>query len=174
MSKADAATAAFLADTEASNAMPWQSFTPANELVNDQEYYCVATWGIMSLMAGPAFWSKTGQINNSIARLPRGQCVGSTVAVRFAWPFSFVAETLTVWHDPKYSKDFFQSDTHTEGMKALQGRVEFRAHRVWVKSSDLPQAGHSGSTSRFWTAVKTGQQFRKVEPPFWPGSGAPR
>ena len=90
----------------------------------------------MGLMAMPAFMSKTDQINNLFARLPRGQCVGYAVQVRLARPNwtspGFVAETLTFWHDPMYSKEFFKSDFHKEGLKALRGRVEFRAHRVWV------------------------------------------
>eukprot|EP00242_Pyramimonas_sp_CCMP2087_P009014 CAMPEP_0198202960 /NCGR_PEP_ID=MMETSP1445-20131203/6189_1 /TAXON_ID=36898 /ORGANISM="Pyramimonas sp., Strain CCMP2087" /LENGTH=162 /DNA_ID=CAMNT_0043874131 /DNA_START=341 /DNA_END=829 /DNA_ORIENTATION=+ len=162
MSK-EAATAAFLADKKASLAKPWQSFTSNEELDADKEYYCVATWGIMSMMAAPAFWSKTIQIKQSVAELPRGQCVGMSVAVKLAWPFSFVAETLTVWHDRKHSTAFFKSDVHKDGMNALRGRVEFRAHRVWVKGSDLPVDGNFSSTSEFWTAVKTGEKFRKVE-----------
>eukprot|EP01047_Picozoa_sp_COSAG01_P125337 COSAG01_NODE_54377_length_332_cov_1.081545_1_plen_104_part_01 len=98
MPTAEVATAAFMADKTASNAMPWQSFTPAAELDADKEYYCVATWGVLSLRAAPAFWSRTTQIKRSIAELPRGQCVGVSVAVRCACPFDFVAETLTVWH----------------------------------------------------------------------------
>ena len=163
MSNADAATAAFQADKTASNAMPWQSFTPAAELDADKEYYCVATWGILSLTAAPAFWSRTTQIKSSIADLPRGQCVGVSVAVRTAWPFNFVAETLTVWHGRQHSTAFFRSDVHRQGMQALQGRVEFRAHRVWVKAEDLPVPGNASSTKQFWAAVKTGEQFRKVE-----------
>ena len=73
---AEAATAAFLADTAASNAMPWRSFTPTAELEPEKEYYCVATWGVMSLAAAPAFWRRTTQI--SVAGLPRGQCVGES------------------------------------------------------------------------------------------------
>jgi hypothetical protein len=163
MPKSDAATAAFLADKcAAAVVMPWQSFTPVDELNKEEEFYCVSTWGIMSLTAMLAFWSKTGEINALIARLPRGQCVGYTRSLRLAWPFSFVAETLTVWHDREHSKAFFQSDVHRDGMKALQGRVEFRAHRVWVKGSDLPQPRNAASTSKFWTAVKSGEHFRKV------------
>jgi hypothetical protein len=55
MSNAEAATAAFLADKKASLAKPWQSFTSNEELDADKEYYCVATWGIMSVMAAPGF-----------------------------------------------------------------------------------------------------------------------
>lgn len=163
MSKAEAATASFLADKKASSfAKPWQGFTSNAEIDANKEYYCVSTWGIMSMMAAPAFWSKTVQINQSVAELPRGQCAGISVAVRMAWPLNFVAETLTVWHDRKHSTAFFKSDVHKEGMKALQGRVEFRAHRVWVKGSDLPVDGNFSSTSEFWSAVKTGEKFRKV------------
>ncbi|KAK3248849.1 hypothetical protein CYMTET_41700 [Cymbomonas tetramitiformis] len=163
MSKGEAATAAFLADKKTSLAKPWQSFASVEEIDADKEYYCTATWGIMSLMAAPTFWSKTRQIKESVAELPRGQCVGISVAVTPKWPFNFVAETLTVWHDRKYSTAFYKSELHREGMKALQGRVEFRAHRVWVKGSDLPVNGNASSTSEFWTAVKMGEKFRKVE-----------
>jgi hypothetical protein len=162
MPSAAAADAAFLADKTASNAMPWRSFSATHELDASSEYYCVATWGIMSLAAAPAFWSKTGQINAAIAQLPRGQCVGYSVAVRTAWPFNMVAETLTVWHDRKYSTAFYKSDAHRQGMQALQGWVEFRAHRVWVKPADLPLPGDASGTRRLWTAVKLGEQFRKV------------
>lgn len=163
MSAAEAATAAFEADTTASNAaMPWQSFTTTTELEADKDFYCVATWGILSLAAAPAFWSRTTQIKRSIAELPRGQCVGVSVAVRAACPFNFVAETLTVWHAREHSTAFFRSDVHRRGMQALQGRVEFRAHRVWVKASDLPLPGNAASTRQFWTAVKTGEQFHRV------------
>ena len=168
MSKADVATAAFLADKQAGGAgmRPWQAFTRAEELDSDEEFYCVSTWGYMGLAAMPAFWSKTAQINAEIAGMPRGQCVGSAVTAKLAWPTwrtcGFVAETLTVWTDPKHSKAFFRSDAHREGMKALRGRIEFRVHRVWVKAADLPLAGDAASTSRFWAAVKSGVRFRKV------------
>eukprot|EP00286_Rhodomonas_abbreviata_P025761 CAMPEP_0181310924 /NCGR_PEP_ID=MMETSP1101-20121128/12855_1 /TAXON_ID=46948 /ORGANISM="Rhodomonas abbreviata, Strain Caron Lab Isolate" /LENGTH=162 /DNA_ID=CAMNT_0023417605 /DNA_START=305 /DNA_END=793 /DNA_ORIENTATION=+ len=162
MSNADAATTAFLADKNASSARPWESFTPSEELDGDQEYYCVSTWGIASLTAAPAFWGKTTQIQSSIAAMPRGQCVGRSMQVSLTWPFNFIAETLTVWHDRKYATAFYTSDVHKEGMKALEGRIEFRAHRVWVKASDLPVAGDASSTSKFWTAIKMGGQFRKV------------
>ena len=163
MTKADVATTAFLADKQAAAAaMPWQSFTPAEELVGDKEYYCVSTWGIMSLTAMPVFWSTTGQINALIETLPRGQCVGRSRAIRLAWPFSFVAETLTVWHDREYATAFFRSDVHQQGMQALRGRVEFRAHRVWVRGLELPLTGDTRSTSKFWSAVKSGERFRKV------------
>ena len=67
----------FLADTAAARfAMPWQSFTPAAELEPEKDYYCVMTWGVMSLAAAPAFWRRTTQI--SVAGLPRGQCVGES------------------------------------------------------------------------------------------------
>ena len=156
----EAATAMWLADTTASSAaMPWKSFTPTAELEPEKEYYCVATWGVMGLTAAPAFWGKTTQI--SVAGLPPGQCVGESRAVRMAWPCSFVAETLTVWHDRKHSREFYRADTHQQGMQALQGRVEFRAHRVWVKSTDLPGAGDAGGTRTLWARVKRGE-FRKV------------
>ena len=156
---AAAATASFLADSTTSTAMPWRCFTPIAELEPEKEYYCVATWGVMSLTAAPAFWSKTTQI--SVAELPRGQCVGESRAVRMAWPFSLVAETLTVWHDRKHSQEFFRADAHRQGMQALHGRVEFRAHRVWVKARDLPRPGEAGGTSALWARVKQGG-FRKV------------
>jgi hypothetical protein len=160
LAMAEAATAMFLADTTAASAaMPWQSFTPTADLDLEKEYYCVATWGIMSLTAAPVFWSKTSQI--SVAELPRGQCVGESRAVRMAWPCSFVAETLTVWHDRKHSQEFFRTEAHRQGMQALQGRVEFRAHRVWVKARDLPRRGDAGGTSALWARVKQGE-FRKV------------
>ena len=117
------------------------------------------TWGVMSLTAAPAFWSKTTKINP--AELPRGKCVGESRAVRMAWPCSFVAETLTVWHDRKHSQEFFRTDAHRQGMQALQGRVEFRAHRVWVKATDLPRCGDAGGTAALWARVKQGE-FRKV------------
>ena len=155
---AEAATALFLADTTAASAaMPWKSFTPTAELDPEKEYYCVATWGVMSLAAAPAFWRKTSQI--SVAELPPGQCVGESRAVRMAWPCSFVAETLTVWHDRNHSLEFFRTDAHRQGMHALQGRVEFRAHRVWVKAADLPRPGEAAGT--LWSRVKQGE-FRKV------------
>eukprot|EP00239_Pterosperma_sp_CCMP1384_P003452 CAMPEP_0197848234 /NCGR_PEP_ID=MMETSP1438-20131217/7998_1 /TAXON_ID=1461541 /ORGANISM="Pterosperma sp., Strain CCMP1384" /LENGTH=143 /DNA_ID=CAMNT_0043460377 /DNA_START=555 /DNA_END=986 /DNA_ORIENTATION=- len=142
--------------------MPWESFTPSRELVPEQEYYCVATWGVLSLTAAPAFWTRTGPINASLANLPAGQCVGTSRSIKLVWPFNFVAETLTVWHDRKFSKEFFKCGAHKEAMEALRGRVEFRAHRVWVTGSDVPMSGDYRATSTFWTAVKTGQQFREV------------
>ena len=126
-----------------------QSFTDRNELDADKEYYCVSTWGIVGLSAAPAFWTRTTQIKASVADLPRGQCVGMSVAVRMAWPFHFVAETLTVWHDRKYSTAVFKSDVHRQGMQALKGRVDFRAHRVWVKASNIPHPGSASSTKAF-------------------------
>jgi hypothetical protein len=142
--------------------MPWQSFTPAAELEPEKDYYCVATWGVMSLAAAPAFWRKTTQI--SVAELPHGQCVGESRAVSMAWPFRFIAETLTVWHDRKHSQAFYSADAHRQGMQALRGRVEFRAHRVWVKATDLPRPGDSGGARALWARVKRGE-FRKVGAP---------
>mmetsp|Transcript_13902 Transcript_13902/g.34956 ORF Transcript_13902/g.34956 Transcript_13902/m.34956 type:complete len:166 (+) Transcript_13902:243-740(+) len=158
---AEAATAAFLADTTASNAMPWRSYTPTEELDPAHEFYCVSTWGIMSVTAAPSFWSNTTKI--APAELPPGQCVGESRAVRMAWPFSVVAETLTVWHDRKHSQEFYRSGAHREGMQALKGRVEFRAHKVWVKAADLPSPGDAGGTRAFWNKLKQGE-FRKVAP----------
>jgi hypothetical protein len=51
----------------------------------------------------PSFWSKPTQI--SVAGLPPGQCVSESRDVRMAWPCSFVAETVTVWHDHKHSRE---------------------------------------------------------------------
>ena len=136
-----------------------QSFTPTADLDPEKEYYCVATWGVMSLTAAPVFWSKTTRI--SLDELPDGQCVGESRGVRMAWPCSFVAETLTVWHDRKHSRDFFRTDAHRQGMQALHGKVEFRAHRVWVKARDLPRSGDAADTRSFWARVKQGD-FRKV------------
>ena len=42
-------------------------------------------------------------------------------------------------------------------MQALRGRVEFRAHRVWVKARDLPRRGEAGGTGAFWSRVKQGE-----------------
>ena len=46
------------------------------------------------------------------------------MAMRLAWPFSFVAETLTVWHDRKHSAEFYRSGAYGRGMEALRARVE--------------------------------------------------
>ena len=67
----------------------------------------------MSLTAAPAFWSKTMQI--SVGSLPPGQCIGESRSARMAWPCNFVAETLTVWHDRKFSTAFFRADAHRQG-----------------------------------------------------------
>ena len=137
---AETATAAWQADTTTSGAMPWEAFTRTAELDVDKDLYCVATWGILSVLAAPAFMSNSPG-KATLQQLPPGQCVGVSMAVRMAWPFSFVAETLTVWHDRKHSTEFFCSDAHRRGMEALRGRVEFRARRVWVRAADLPPPG---------------------------------
>ena len=151
---AEAATAAWLADTTTSSAMPWESFTPTAELDPDDDLYCVATWGILGLTAAPSFM-RNSPGKAPLKQLPRGKCVGVSMSVRLAWPFKFVAETLTVWHDRKHSQEFYRSDAHRRGMEALRGRVEFRAHRVWVKAADLPRSGESPKA--LWNAVKGGE-----------------
>jgi len=158
---AEAATAAWRADTTVSNAMPWEAFTPAAELDADKELYCVATWGILSIVSAPAFM-RNSPGKAPLQRLPRGRCVGVSMAVRTAWPLNFVAETLTVWTDRKYSTEFYRSDAHKQGMDALRGRVEFRAHRVWVKPADLPSHGDVRGTQALWSAVKRGE-YRAVD-----------
>ena len=161
MAAADAATATWLADTSTSSAMPWEAFTQASELDADADLYCVATWGIMSLLAAPAFM-RNSPGKSTLQQLPRGQCVGVSMSVRLAWPFHFVAETLTVWHDRKHSTAFYRSDAHRQGTEALRGRVEFRARRVWVNAADLPRPGDGGGTRALWNAVKRGEH-RAVE-----------
>lgn len=153
---AEAATAAWLADTTTSGAMPWEAFTQTTELDADKDLYCVATWGILSVLAAPAFM-RNSPGKATLQQLPRGQCVGVSMAVRMVWPLQFVAETLTVWHDRKHSTDFYRSDAHRRGMEALRGRVEFRARRVWVKAADLPRPGDVRSTEALWNAVKRGE-----------------
>ena len=160
-SAADAATAAFLVDKTCHRAMPWSSFTPTVVLDESKEYYCVATWGHLGLTAVPAFFRSVGEIWRKLDELPRGQCVGYSKGARYNWPFSAVVETLTIWHTREHARDFFRSGAHREGMATMRGRIEFRAHKVWVKASDLPLPGDSTSTKQFWTAVKGGQ-FRKV------------
>ena len=156
---AEAATATWLKDTDGCDQMPWEAFTPTAELDPDKDLYCVATWGILSITAAPAFMRNSpGSV--PLRQLPRGRCVGVSMSIRMAWPFKFVAETLTVWHDRKHSKEFYGSDAHRRGMEALRGRVEFRAHRVWVKATDLPRPG--GSQKALWSAVKRGEH-RAVE-----------
>ena len=156
MAAADAATAKWLADTTTSSAMPWEAFTQAREINADTDLYCVATWGILSLLAAPAFM-RNSPGKSTLQQLPRGQCVGVSMSVRPAWPFHFVAETLTVWHDRKHSTAFYRSDAHRRGMEALRGRIEFRAHRVWVKAADLPHPGDVSGTQALWEAVKRGE-----------------
>ena len=153
------ATAAWLADTKTSGAMPWSACTPVAELRNDKDFYCVATWGIMPVSAVYAFF-KNSPGSAPLKQLPTGRCVGVSMSVRMAWPFQFVAETLTVWHDRKHSTEFFCSDAHRRGMEALRGRVEFRARRVWVRAADLPPPGDSPKA--LWDAVKRGEH-RAVE-----------
>jgi len=154
--KAEAATAAWLVDTTISRAMPWEAFTQTAELDADQDLYCVATWGIMSVTAAPAFM-KNSPGKATLKLLPRGKCVGVSMSVRMAWPLSFVAETLTVWHDRKYSTEFYRSDAHRRGTEALRGRVEFRVRRAWVKAADLPLPGDVRGTQALWNAVKRGE-----------------
>ena len=134
---AEAATVAFLADTTASNAMPWRAFTQNKELDADKEYYCVATWGLMSIMA-PAFWSKTTQV--SVAELPRGQCIGESRGGRMVWPCNFVAETLTVWHDRKYSTEFFRANARRQGMQAHKDSCEYI---ILYNQTIKPQPAHT-------------------------------
>ena len=155
----DAATAAWRADKSTSAAMPWDAFATAAELEPDEDLYCVATWGIMGLTAAPAFVKNTPG-SAPLKVLPRGKCVGVSMAVRMAWPFKFVAETLTVWHGREHSAEFFRSDAHRRGMDALRGQVEFRARRVWIRAADLPPPG--GSPKALWDAVKRGEH-RAVE-----------
>ena len=161
MAKAEAATATWLAETTAPSAMPWEAFTQTAELDTNKDYYCVATWGILSITAAPAFMHNSPG-KPALAALPRGQCVGMSMAARMARPFDFVAETLTVWHDRKYSTEFYRSAVHREAMEALRGRVEFRACRVWVKPADLPSPGDVDGTRALWAAVKRGEH-RGVE-----------
>jgi hypothetical protein len=149
---ADAATAKWLADTTTSSAMPWEAFTQAREIDADTDLYCVAA---------PAFM-RNSPGKSTLQQLPRGQCVGVSMSVRPAWPFNFVAETLTVWHDRKHSTAFYRSDAHRQGMEALRGRVEFRARRVWVNAADLPPPGDVRGTKALWNAVKRGE-YRAVD-----------
>ena len=94
---------------------------------------------------------------SGLQQLPRGQCVGASMSTHLAWPFNFVAETLTVWHDRKHSTEFYRSDGHRQAMEALRGRVEFRARRVWVRAADLPRPGDANGTKALWNAVKRGE-----------------
>ena len=136
--------------------MPWEAFTEIAELDANKDLYCVATWGSLSAMAVPSFMlNSPGKAQ--LQQLPRGQCVGVSMSVRAAWPFNCVIETLTVWHDRKHSTAFYRSDAHRRGMEALRGRIEFRAHRVWVKAADLPHPGDVSGTQALWDAVKRGE-----------------
>ena len=156
LAMAEKATAAWQADQTTASAMPWEALTPTAELDADTDLYCVATWGILPLTAAPAFMSNSPG-KATLQQLPRGQCVGVSMSMRMAWPLSFVAETLTIWHDRKYSTEFYRSEAHRKGMEALRGRVEFRARRVWVKAADLPRPGNAGDTKALWNAVKRGE-----------------
>jgi len=156
----EAATASWRADLKTPKAAPWTTFTQTSELDADKEYYCVATWGILSITAAPAFMSNSPG-NASLAALPPGQCVGVSMSARMVWPLKFVAETLTVWHDRKYSTAYFRSEPHSKAMQALRGRVEFRARRVWVKPKDIPAPGDADGTRDFWARVKRGE-YRAV------------
>lgn len=152
-SKAEVATATWLADTTVSGVSPWKTFTQPEDLDSEKEYFCVATWGILSLTAAPSFMRNSPGNNN----MDENKCIGVSMSVKTSGWTSCIAETLTVWHERKFSSEFYRTDAHRKGMEALRGRVEFRSHKVWVKASDLPRHGDTEGLKKLWCAVKRGE-----------------
>jgi hypothetical protein len=147
------ATGLFSTDRTCGFASPWETFTPISELDADATYYCVSTWALVPLVSVPAFFTRVARIRSSLIALQPGRAIGASYSGRLVWPGAVVAETLTVWHDRRHSKEFFRSKLHLEAMKTLR-HVEARSHKTLVRARDLPPPGTRPIA--LWTAVKSG------------------
>ena len=109
---------------------------------------------------------------STLQQLPRGQCAGVSMAMRLAWPSSFVAETLTVReHDRKHPAEFYRSGAHRRGM-------ERGAARTVVEFPSAPRVGESGGSaasrrcSRHRGTLERGEHRAVDEGTACPGEGA--
>lgn len=148
----DAARAAelFKADTTApAFGKPWgahaTSGPPPGE---DEELYCVATWGLGSVAIAPAFLASTAAV---AADIERSVALGSALSVGLSSE-GFKAETVTVWRARADSAAFFRSPNHVAAMRVV--KMEFHLRKCVVRGRDLPHDGESGRA--FWTKVKDG------------------
>ena len=123
----------------------------------DKKYFCVATWGSMHLLKCPKFMRLTSKIGTELHGEVHGEhLVGETRQV-CSWGISdFRAETFTVWHEREAMATFYKSGAHKNAMESMKHDIDFRARRVWVTATDIPDEGDSASTKAFVLRVKRG------------------
>ena len=135
---------------------PWVKVS-SKPIEKDKKYFCVATWGSMHLLKCPKFMWLTSKIGTELHGEVHGEhLVGETRQV-CSWGISdFRAETFTVWHEREAMATFYKSGAHKNAMESMEHDIDFRARRVWVTATDIPDEGDSASTKAFVLRVKRG------------------
>mmetsp|Transcript_39571 Transcript_39571/g.47567 ORF Transcript_39571/g.47567 Transcript_39571/m.47567 type:complete len:171 (-) Transcript_39571:241-753(-) len=135
---------------------PWVAATPTIEIDKGKEYFCVATWGTMSMWSSPKFAMLTSKIGRELHSLPHGHLIGETRQIQALGLTDFRAETFTVWHERAHMAAFYKSGAHQHAMTSMKDAIDFRVRRVWVKGSDLPSVGDNDATKAFVLRIKSG------------------